>query len=383
MTHPRVLVVTNFATHYRAPLFELLHERLGAEFLFFSEGGEDYWQPHLGVTEGRFPATTAMGGPGVGKVRFNSRLLRELRSRDFDVVVKCMNGRGELPLTYAMARHKGAAFVLWTGMWMHPQTVFHSLSQPLVRGVYRHSDAIVTYGTHVSKFVIGEGADARSVFEAENATDNTLYSRAVSTRELHGVRSRYGIPEGKVVLAVSRLVAQKGLETLVDSIGLLPGPRPCLVIVGTGPLKAELEMRAAARDVPIVMIGGVQPQELAPLYALANVFVMASVRTRTFLETWGLACNEAMCQATPVIATTSVGAVAGGLIVDGETGIVVPERDTDTLATALRRVLGSPEYSAELGRRGRERITLTSFDNMADGFERAIRHALARREANS
>jgi glycosyltransferase involved in cell wall biosynthesis len=375
---PRVLVVTNFATHYRAPLFELMHEKLGAEFVFFSRGGEEYWQAHLGVASGRFPGTTAYGGPRVGKAHLNLDLAKELRSRDFDVVVKCMNGRIELPMTYAAARRRGAAFVLWTGMWMHPRTTFHRLSHPATRWIYRHADAVVTYGTHVSQYVVSEGADGNGVFAAENAVDNARYSLPADAGA-RAFRERFASGHERIVLAVSRLVPQKGLEVLIDSLENLK-PAVSLVIVGTGPSAQSLSERAAGRGVTLHLVEGLAPGELPPAYAAADVFVMPSITTRTVRETWGLACNEAMCQGTPVVATTAVGAAVGGLVVNDDTGLVVAEGDVEALRAALERLLRDGILAARLGERGRTRVARTNYANMIDGFDRAIHHALDRRD---
>jgi len=379
MSRPRVLVVTNFASHYRAPLFELMHERLGAEFLFFSKGGEEYWQPHLGVTAGRFPGLTVASGPSIGKVRFNRRLWTEMMQRDFDVVIKCMNGRVELPMAYVAARRKDAAFVLWTGMWMHPQTAFHTASRPLTRWIYRHADSVVTYGDHVSRFVVTEGASEAGVFSADNATDNALYMRDVSLAEVADIRRRYELGESRVVLAVARLVGQKGLDILLEAVGGLESPRPVVLVVGTGSLEDELIARARSLGVQLRLVGGHQPAEMPPFYAAADVFVMPSLTTRTFKEPWGLACNEAMCQGVPVVATDAVGAAAGGLVVDGETGFVVPERDAAALRIALARVLEDDGLARRLGESGKSRVQRVDYSNMVDGFERALTYAFAQR----
>jgi len=381
-TRPRILVVTNFCTHYRAPLYELLHQRLGAEFVFFTEGTEKYWQAHLGVTSGSFPRKTLARpttfGTGCG---LNTALLRELWTREYDVMIKCMNGRVELPAAFIAAQVRRRPFVLWTGMWMHPRTFFHRLSHPFAKLIYCRSDAIVTYGDHVSRFVIEEGADASKVFPAENATALGLFGRPVSEGEAALCRDRHALGDGPVVLAVSRLVAQKGLEYLIEAVGMLDPPRPVLAVVGTGDLAETLSALASSRSVELRLVGGLKPGELAPLYSVAGVFVMPSITTRTIKETWGLACNEAMSQGVPVIATDAVGAAAGGLVVDGKTGIVVPERDSHAVAHALRRLLSEPGYAARRGDNGRERVQKTNYSNMADGFERAVTHAVTHRRA--
>lgn len=377
-----LLVVTNFASHYRAPLYALLAERLGAEFVFFSAGGEEYWQQHLGTTAGEFPSVTLAGGVRIGKFRLNTRLWRELWSREYDVVIKCMNGRLELPIAYIVARMRGAAFVLWTGMWMHPDTPFHRLSRPFARWVYRHADAIVTYGSHVSRFVVEEGADEARVFAADNATDNAAYGRTILAEEVGGTKASLGAQDRPVVLAVSRLVDQKGLDVLVDALAGLAEPKPLLAIIGTGPLDGSLCSRAEDGGVTLRLVGGIQPRELPPYYAAADVFVMPSVSTRTVKETWGLACNEAMLQGVPVVATDAVGAVAGRLVEHGVTGLVVPERDVCALTNAIEVLLTDEALAERLATAGRQRVQEIDYENMVGAFDAAIQMARRRRAAS-
>ena len=70
----------------------------------------------------------------------------------------------------------------------------------------------------------------------------------------------------------------------------------------------------------IAIVGGV-------CVGVLTVVALPSIPTPRFREPWGLVCNEAMHQGRPVIASDSVGAAAGGLVRDGETGIVVRSGD--------------------------------------------------------
>ena len=74
------------------------------------------------------------------------------------------------------------------------------------------------------------------------------------------------------------------------------------------------------------------PEPLRDVYAACDVLVVPSVPTRTFREPWGLVVNEAMNQGLAVIATDAVGAAAGGLVRDGENGLIVPAGDERALA---------------------------------------------------
>src|ERR671932_2119530 len=103
-------------------------------------------------------------------------------------------------------------------------------------------------------------------------------------------------------------------------------------------------------DVPGVRdLGMLTRDELPPLYAAADALVLPSVRTATFREPWGLVVNEAMHQATPVIASDEVGAVAGGLVRDGRNGLVFAAGDVDALAARIRTLAMNPDLRARLG----------------------------------
>ena len=94
--------------------------------------------------------------------------------------------------------------------------------------------------------------------------------------------------------------------------------------------------------------GFVPNDELQALYARAAVVACPSRR-----EGFGVACLEAMSHGRPVVAT-DVGGLRD-LVVDGETGLVVPTRDPAALRPALERLLGDPELRRRLGAAGRQR----------------------------
>jgi glycosyltransferase involved in cell wall biosynthesis len=135
------------------------------------------------------------------------------------------------------------------------------------------------------------------------------------------------------VLYAGRLSVEKGVLDLVEAARGLN-----LVVAGDGPLRHRVP---GAR-------GFVPHDELQRLYARAAVVACPSRR-----EGFGVACLEAMAHARPVVAT-SVGGLRD-LVVDGETGLVVPPRDVSALQSALERLLGDAELRRALGAAARER----------------------------
>src|SRR5213079_660414 len=110
--------------------------------------------------------------------------------------------------------------------------------------------------------------------------------------------------------------------------------------------------------------------ELQRLYARAAVVACPSRR-----EGFGVACLEAMAHARPVVAT-AVGGLRD-LVVDGETGLVVPPRDPAALRAVLERLLGDRELRRSLGAAARERARESfSWAGVTDATLAAYRMAL-------
>jgi glycosyltransferase involved in cell wall biosynthesis len=136
------------------------------------------------------------------------------------------------------------------------------------------------------------------------------------------------------VLYAGRLSAEKGVRELVAAARGLP-----LVVAGDGPLRAEVPGA----------LGMVPHDELLRMYGRAAVVVCPSRR-----EGFGVACLEAMAAGRPVVAS-AVGGLRD-LVVDGETGLLVPPGDVSALRAALERLLGDAELRARLGRAARDRV---------------------------
>jgi glycosyltransferase involved in cell wall biosynthesis len=90
-----------------------------------------------------------------------------------------------------------------------------------------------------------------------------------------------------------------------------------------------------------------------------------------------------MHQARPVVATTAVGAVAGGLVRDGVSGLVVAAGDPDALAGAIDALLADPALRRRLGEAGRTEVSKYTYDAMVDAFDRALAAAAGPRRSPS
>jgi glycosyltransferase involved in cell wall biosynthesis len=251
----------------------------------------------------------------------------------FRAVIAGMSGRIALPAAYAGARAGRIPFVLWATIWAHPRTAAHAASYLPLRHIYRHADAIATYGPHVSAYVRTK-CPKGPVFEAPQAVDAAFWE-APASPERHGDFQ---------ILFAGRPVPEKGFDVLEQ-----------------------------AADIGTLVVATDRGQsDLRNLYAGSDVVVVPSVPTRAFLEPWGLVVNEAFHQGVPVIATDAVGATAGGLVQHERTGLVVAAGDARALRAALHRLHDDPELRHTLGENARRAVAAYSYKAWAEGMSQAL-----------
>jgi glycosyltransferase involved in cell wall biosynthesis len=354
-----IALLTTYLPAYRIPLYERLAQRHGVEVLCFG-GGERYVPPWFADLDAQLQAAP-----------FPARRLRGSRealtvARSYDLVIAPFAGGAILPAAYAGARAKRRPFVLWASVWAQPRSAAHALALPATRHIYRHADAVIAYGEHVRRFVAGIRGHVDDVFVAPQSVEAELFTRAVGQVEIDEFRRRHQLPEGPLALYVGRLVAEKGVGVLLDAWAQRPG-EATLVLIGDGPLAARAGAAANAR-----LLGALPRQQLPVAYAAAELAVLASIPMPRFREPWGLVCNEAMHQGRPVIASDTVGAVAGGLVRDGQTGVVVPAGDEAALAGAIARLLADEPLRARLGAAAKQAVAAYTYDAMVRAFDRAL-----------
>ncbi|HET9103547.1 MAG TPA: glycosyltransferase family 4 protein, partial [Solirubrobacteraceae bacterium] len=252
------------------------------------------------------------------------------------------------------------------------RSLSNDLAAPVTRHIQRHADAVVAYGEHARRYVAAIRGRDDDVFVAPQSVEVDVFGRAVGADEIAAFRARHELGDGPLVLYAGRLAAGKGLEVLAAAWPRVLS-RAELVVVGEGPSGVALDGVAGLRR-----LGARPREELVTAYAAADVVVVPSVPTPRFLEPWGLVVNEAMHQGTAVIASSAVGATAGGLVRDGQTGLVVPAGDAQALAGAVDRLLGDAALRARLGDAGRAEVAAYTYEAMAAAFARAIATARAR-----
>jgi phosphatidylinositol alpha-1,6-mannosyltransferase len=170
-------------------------------------------------------------------------------------------------------------------------------------------------------------------------------------------RPAAGLPAGRLVLCVSRLVPRKGQDTLIRAWPAVRAaiPDAQLLLVGDGPYHGELHRLAGQLGVAgsVTFTGSVPADDLPGYYAASDVFAMPCRTRRAGLDVEGLGIVylEASSAGLPVIGGDSGG--APDAILDGETGYVVPGRSGPALAERITGLLADPDRARAMGERGR------------------------------
>ncbi len=322
--------------------------------------GSPYWADALraaGVSVVPLGLTGPYGSPGPAL-----RLRRHLRRHRPDLVHAHLEP-AELYTRIALLGLPGARLPLVTSK--HNDTKFwdsagRSLGW-LARWVMARTDRVIAISGAVKRHYVETELrlDPARVdvvsYGLAPADDPDVLARAALLRaRLTGGRS--GV---QLVGTVARLVRQKALHVQIEAIARLP-ETVHLVIVGDGPLRADLAALAEALGVADrVHIEGFQTDVNAYMHAV-DVFALSSI-----YEGFGLVLLEAMAAARPIVATR-VSAIPE-VVADGETGVLVPSGNPAAFADALARVLAAPEA---LGAAARRRLaTHFSLDAMGRATE--------------
>ena len=182
-----------------------------------------------------------------------------------------------------------------------------------------------------------------------------------------------GLPRGRMMLAVTRLVSTEDYKRIDLVIKAMPAilrhaPDAFFVVVGHGGDRSRLEKLAQETSVAdrVIFAGFIADELLPSYYDACDLFVLPSLR-----EGFGIVFLEAMHHAK-----ACVGAMAGGIpevVEDGGTGLLAQPDNVDSFVQCVVRLLGNRQERDAMGRRGRERLEREfSYEKFRARLERVL-----------
>jgi glycosyltransferase involved in cell wall biosynthesis len=319
------------------------------------------------------------GDPAGG---FVADAVERLRARGLDVAVVSPASFRHFGIAYGA----GVAGNLRRRPWL--VAVLPLFLASFVRAARRAADAADVVHAHWLPTALVALATGRPVVLTLHGTDVELARRAPALARALLRRVRVVLAVSEALAADARALGARGVRVVpngVDAVDAVSDEATPPEILYAGRLSREkgvLELVEAARGLRLVVagdgplrtevpgaLGWVPRSELERLYARAAVVACPSRR-----EGFGVTCAQAMAHARPVVAT-AVGGLRD-LVVDGETGILVPPGDRAALRAALERLLADRALRRRLGEAGRERVrALLSWDRVTGETVRAYEDA--------
>lgn len=175
----------------------------------------------------------------------------------------------------------------------------------------------------------------------------------IDNKARNHLKERFNIPHSAMILGfIGRVVRDKGIVELAEAWSVLREEFPNLRLLVIGPFEQQdpipSEVKLSfAKDPRVHLLG--EQSNTPPLYGIMDVVVLP-----TYREGFPNVPLEAAAMALPVVATNVPGCVDA--VQDGVTGTLVPPRNAEALANALRQYLQDPELRRKHGEAGRQRV---------------------------
>ena len=232
------------------------------------------------------------------------------------------------------------------------------VARQLLARIGRDCDTVTYLGDYTLRRLSAACGPRTTFARLPSGVDTEAFSPDAPGAE---VRQRYGLTDRPVVVCVSRLVARKGQDILIQGLPAIRRRTPdtALLLVGDGPYRERLErqVQEAGLHRDVVFTGSVPSAELPAHYAAGDVFAMPCRSRLGGLEVEGLGIVylEANACGLPVVAGDSGG--APDAVVEGTTGHVVNGRDVSAVADRVGALLEDDALRKSMGQAGREWVS--------------------------
>lgn len=392
----RVAFVNTHPIQYFAPLYAYLNRtgRFDATALYLSDfsirGGLDKgfgrtvtWDVDLlgGYTAefmGKAAGRRRIGG-------FFSMVAPELwaaiRHGGYHAVV--IHGHSLAAHHVALAAARSAGVPVFTRGETHPRLRRSGWREvvrtPPLKAWYKMFDGCLAIGSANKRYYQLMGVPADRITVMPYTVDNERYIAAgrQSPAARAAMRARLGIKsDAPAILYAAKFDARKRPDDLLCAYSLLrsEGIAAELVMVGSGALEDGLRSMVSELGLEGVTFPGfVNQAELPAVYGACDLFVLPSEN-----EPWGLAINEAMCAALPIVLSEEIGCVED-LVENGVNGATFQAGDVAGLTMALKALLIDPARRVRAGQASLARIARWSYSECAVSLEQAVTGARHRR----
>jgi glycosyltransferase involved in cell wall biosynthesis len=386
---PRIAFVQTHPVQYTAPLYRFLNSSGMWEItaLYLSDvsirGGADRgfgrdvrWDIDLlAGYEARFVRGAERRGEPAGFLSMIApQLWRDIRCGGFDALIVHGHTPAAMALAAIAARASRVPVLMRceTHLGLRRTALKRLLRRQVIGSFYRQFDAVLAIGSANRDFYRAIGVPADRIFLMPYTVDigRFIAGSRLSATERRGMRAALGVGDDRpILLYAAKFQPRKRPDDLLRAAALLnrAGMTFQLAMIGSGKMEAQLRAMARALGLANVCFPGFVNQCALPrYYGACDAFVLPSID-----EPWGLAINETMCAALPIVASSEIGCVPD-LVRDGHNGRLFPAGNVAALAEALRQLIADAGLRETMGRASRDIISRWSYAECEAGLAAAL-----------
>ena len=369
---------------YRIGIFELLAKKLGVDFFWTEKiNVKNYVSEEierlLKTTNIQYIQAHEIKNLPVDSFSFD---LFKLPFLKYDVYIFTNIVSVPFLLIAPIVKLFGKKVIVFDELWRYPIEIGkYRLIYPYVKLLSKYCiDSVVAAGSKAKDFYVSNlKYDPEKIFIAHNTTVDTKYHIRDTQLDKEIKNKLENKTSKKKILFLARVIKIKGLDVLIRAMKNIPDDYD-LIVVGDGDflhyckeLVKELSLKHRVH-----FIGSCFSYESPYYYKYCELYVLPSRflnSENTQVESWGFTINEAMALEKPVVSTTAVGS-AYDLLIDGVTGAIAKEGDSQDLAQKVLYVLEKNKDNI-LGKNARKHLLKTcNYEENLCSYNQAIKRCM-------
>lgn len=353
---------------YRIPIYKMISECEGVEFTLISssstrltpESVQKKAQAALGDKlillsgEKCIGKHYELGMPSNQNFRiyYQPGLIGLIKRTKPDVVITDAFNHWTLPVLWLRSHGKKFKHIVCYERTAHNERNAPYLKRKYIGFVSRFIDAVHCNGVLCKEFLCSLGYPESKLKLGNMAADNSFFSKEITPQEREKIRETLGL-KGTTYVFSGRLIAQKGIRELLQAwerFAKDKADRVSLMLIGGGPLEAELEAARREKGLENVhVLGRVNYDLLPPYYQAADCFLIP-----TLDDNWSLVVPEAMAAGLPILCSKYNGCHPE--LVHQDNGWVFDPLDIDNFVEMLEASFRAREKFQEMGACSRKLI---------------------------
>ena len=294
---------------------------------------------------------------------------------------------GPLEMPYSLvalliSKLRSKKIIIWGEAWYWSKAIwYYKVYDKLIQKFLKKADACIASGEKSYNFYKKIFGKDLQIFNIHNYVvpyqprDTKILLKKLAEKD-------GGILNKKIVLYMSRIVKEKGLDYLIKAFKLLEDRlnNVYLLVVGSGPFEDHCRSLANELSVKNVMFQGYVSEmdfaEMELYHNLCDVLVLPTIFYKGQGEAIGYIICESLSVGKPIVTTNAVGAVPE-YVQDGVNGFVVQEKNVDELYKALLKILTDEKLAEEMGKQSKEiQKRKLSLDKQFKAFKNAIEYVM-------